>query len=174
MKQKLSLTDLSDATFDLDFDKAHAKYESDSKNKIAMGKLKIGKDMVEVSMTGELTTNGYAHNKADWGESYSVGMRLDEAQTEMLQSLTQKVTDLCPGFEITEPLKEDILYLKLKLNKDKKSFTSKSNIKLDPKKEAQVSSGTEFTAHCEISAYVSFENQKAGVTIKVLSLQFEE
>jgi hypothetical protein len=101
-------------------------------------------------------------------------MRLDEAQTEMLQSLTQKVTDLCPGFEITEPLKEDILYLKLKLNKDKKSFTSKSNIKLDPKKEAQVSSGTEFTAHCEISAYVSFENQKAGVTIKVLSLQFEE
>jgi len=174
MKQKLTLTEAKEGIFDFDLSKAQSKYEKDSKNKISMGKLKIGKDTVEAIFTGELSTNGYAHNKADWGETYSIGMRLDEDQVEALQALTLKVVDLCPGFEITDPLKDDIVYFKLKLNKDQKSFAVKSNIKLDPKKDAMISSGTEFTARCELSLYVSFDAQKAGVTMKLLALDFEQ
>lgn len=180
--QPLTLADVSNAEITIapnDFSKMNEFYEQDvMKNKIKICKFKIGSKPLKVEMTGEVATNGIAVKEWDNGEkSYSIGIRIDEsADTLAIEELIFKVTELVPKhYEISSPVKDDIIYLKLK-TKDKKTFGQiKSNLKLSPKTPCDtVFSGMNSKVLCEVNLYINFDNSTAGLVITPLKFDFEE
>lgn len=180
--QPLTLSDMTNAEITIapcDFSKMQEFYEQDVvKNKIKICKFKIGSKPLKVELAGEVATNGIAVKEWDNGEkSYSIGVRIDESvDANGIEELLGKVTALVPNeYDISSPLKDDIIYLKLK-TKDKKTFGQiKSNIKLSPKTPCDnVFSGTNVKVLCDVNIYINFDNGTAGLVVTPVKFDFEE
>jgi hypothetical protein len=132
---------------------------------------------LKVTLVGTVTTNGISVNSWEDRKNFSIGFRFDNDEEitfveKFLELITKFIGD---DYEVKSPLKDDLLYLKLK-TKDNTSFApTKSNLKLSPKKPADsVYQGQSLKATCEFSIYVNFKDKNAGLLITPLELTFDE
>ncbi len=164
----------------LDVEKSQKKFNNDNDKFLQVAQFKKGADRVVLKITGEITTKGVAVNEfTNNGKkslSYSIGIRLEDSMETLLDSkIAEYLAALFPDFEFTTPIRDEILYVKLKPSQDKKSFGIVSNIKLDPKKigDAPIEAGSAITVFCELNCYVNFRDEKAGAIFNVTEIEFD-
>jgi hypothetical protein len=180
---KFTPSDLTNETLtiSLDVEKAKDKYSKDSKKFITVAPYKVQEKSFKLVLHGEVSTNGIASYDWEQGKkkvtTYSIGIRFDDeddlsAFNSINEILSKTIGD---DYEVLQVIKDEILYLKLKLSNDKKSFKGiRSNIKLDPKRTDDIPRGQKVIVYCDLGCYINFDNSKAGVTIKPIQFEFEE
>lgn len=164
-----------------DIKKALAKFEENGKNFLALGTFKSDKTNIRTMLKGELISDGISSIEFNRVPSYSLGIRLEndedlEAFEEFNNILSSTLAEAgCEDWELTNVLKDDKVYIKLKVV-DKKRFAILSNIKLDPKKlrDAGIYRGQKVTVFGEMGIYCHLTDKKAGVTFNARKIVFEE
>lgn len=179
--QIVSSSDLQISNVDLV--KAFTRYEDSGKGFLAMGALRLGKAAFKVLIKGELTTNGVAVNEFNKIANYSLGIQFDESEdleafekfNELLIQFLKSQNQNPEDWDLTNPVKEDRIYVKLKTNQ-KKSFEIISNIKLDPKKlqESGLYRGQKVEVVAEISVYFNLIDKKAGISVGPRRVTFQQ
>ena len=141
---------------------------------------KDGKKPVRIVLTGELATDGINSKTFDNGPVYSFGLRLTEADSAALEQLVKRIEhDLDAAglkkWDINNPENDDRIFVKIPLDKTKKKFAVKSNLKLDLKKLDDLDLYRDQTVdvHIDLGAWYNFESSKAGLFLKVTKLDFE-
>lgn len=174
------LSQASIAVFKLfNYEKLTLEHANNPKKGIKIYPITIDKKILIESILAEVTTNGISCNTwENGGKAYSLGIRLsDESYYAHIDELVQKLAEKLPEeFKVTSPVKDEIIYLKLKLKKDEKTFLTKTNIKLTAAKyqEADITRTQEVQAKLEFFSYVDISNQRAGISITAIDLQFIE
>lgn len=171
-----TISDLNTATITMNFDmeKATQKYEKSSSNFIALGQCKDNGKSLKIYIEGELITHGIAENKFNNSgksvTSYSLGVSLEDPTVLFLDELTSKVgivASIFPGesYTISNPVKDDVIYLKVK---DKKTFKDFSNVKPEG-----LVRGQKVKVLLDVKFYVNLKDSKAGLTLQPLKYEFE-
>lgn len=170
------------AIANLDLIKALTKFEDTGKSWLSMGSLRTGKNAFKLVLAGELTTNGITTSEFGKVMSYSFGFRFDDEEDlqafekfndlliRFLEDQNQKTED----WDITNIVKDDKIYIKLKTN-HKKTFQILSNVKLDPKRlqDSGLYRGQKVEVIAEISAYFNLVDKKAGIVLGARRLTFD-
>jgi len=149
----------------------------ESSTKTVYSNIKDGKKPLRVVLKGELATDGINSKVFSNGTSYTFGLKLsDNDDTEAINSI---VSDLIAktGFETTPLVQDDDrMFVKLQLDKTKKKFAAKSNIKLDIKKldDLDLYRGQNVEVFAEIGAWYNKTDGKAGILLKVTKVDFEQ
>ena len=88
--------------------------------------------------------------------------------------ITESTPDSKEEWDLTSPIKDDKIYIKLKTTTDKKRFNIASNIKLDPKKiaDATIARGQKVQVIGELGVYCNLLDKKAGVTFAARKVTF--
>lgn len=174
------LSQSSIAVFKLfNYEKLTLEHATNPKKGLKIYPITIDKKILIETILAEITTNGISCNTwENGGTTYSLGIRLiDEAYYAQIDALVQKLAEKLPEeFEVTSPVKDEIIYLKLKLKKDGKTFLTKTNIKLTAAKyqEADITRTQEVQAKLEFFSYVDVANKRAGISVTAIELQFIE
>lgn len=174
----VALPDLAVANVDLGV--AIKKYEETGKNFIAMGSFKNGSAPIKVLFRGELTTEGVLVSEFNKIPNYSFGFRFESADDleafDVYTELLDKFLKANGGseYELSQIVKDDKLYIKLKVI-DKKKFGILSNVKLDPKKlgDSGLYRGQGVTILGELGVYFNLLDKKAGITFSARRLTFD-
>ena len=163
----------------VDLKKAMQRYEENGKKFLLMGGFKTGKTAFKLLLEGELTTNGISVAEFDKTNFYSLGLQFDreedlDAFTKFNNCLIKFIGD--DDWEISNLVKDDKIYLKLKTNQKKNAFEVVSNVKLDPKRpqESGLFRGQKLTVTAELGCYFNLNTKKAGLTLTVRKLNFEQ
>lgn len=149
--------------------------ENGSKRKIGIAKFKTDGRATIVSLKGQICTNGICVNEFSNGKVYSLGFRFEtDDELENFNKFNEKLVDFVDqDYSCLNIVKDEVLYLKLKLKNDKKGFLVESNKKLDPKKPSDFpQSGDEVVVKAEVSAFFNFEDKKCGVLLNLKSFDF--
>jgi hypothetical protein len=180
---KFTPSDLTNETptISLDLEKAKDKFAKDSKKFITVAPYKVDEKSFKLVLHGEVSTNGIATYDWEQGKkkvtTYSIGIRFDNEDDVTAFDFLNEILSNCIGsdYDVLQVIKDEILYLKLKLANDKKSFKGvRSNVKLDPKRTDDINMGQKVSVYCELGCYINFDNSKAGITIKPIQFDFEE
>jgi len=159
----------------------NAKYEKSPTNSLSVHKLFLSEGncspkLFRMKFDGRICTPGI--NGRDFGSGktkktvFSLGIVPDDKVLETFSLLEENTcASTAPDFEVISIIKNDRMYLKLKL--DGKKFQAKSNITLSPKKNGcGVSNGDSVTVTAEASLYANIAESKVGLTLNVLKLDF--
>lgn len=182
LHQKLKMIAPSEFTSDikitnLDLQKAVEKFTSDSKYFIAMGVLKHENKTFQTVLNSEVFTNGLISTEFSGKVNYSLGLAVSEEDVKGLEILKDVLISFLndQSYEITNPVKDEKLYLKLKSNFKNNGFNITSNVKMNPTKfqETGIFRGQQVQVVCDFSVYVNVKEKKAGVVITPRKLTFE-
>ena len=149
----------------------------ESSTKTVYSNIKDGKKPLRILLKGELATDGINSKVFSNGTSYTFGLKLaNDEDTESLNSIVEDVIAKT-GFETTPIVQDDNrMFVKLQLDKTKKKFAAKSNIKLDIKKldDLDLYRGQNVDVYAEIGAWYNKADGKAGILLKVTKVEFEQ
>lgn len=149
----------------------------ESSTKTVYSNIKDGKKPLRLHLKGELATDGINSKVFPNGTSYTFGLKLaDSEDSEALNSLIIQIGKTS-GLETTPLVQDDDrMFVKLQLDKTKKKFASKSNIKLDIKKldDLDLYRGQNVDVYAEVGAWYNKTDGKAGVLLKVSKVEFEQ
>lgn len=156
-----------------DFELAKGAYESEEDRFLQIASTKYNNKVFKLILKGELTTNGV--NVADFpGNPHSIGFQFTNDEDMMgMESLTDLFKNLDESWDVKELIKKDVLYLKLKLAKDKTKYAFSSDIKLDPKKphDAPLHRHQQVEISVSVNAYFNFKENIAGISLQLLNLK---
>ena len=166
----------------LDVAKAIAHYEDSGKNFLVLGNFRLDKSSFKLSLKGELTTDGITVSEFNKIPNYSFGIRFDlDEDLVAMEAVSNLLADFLKAnggedWELTQPVKDDKIYIKLKTTSDKKRFNIVSNVKLDPKRvsDANLSRGQKVEIIGDLGVYCNIPDKKAGVTFSARKVIFEE
>lgn len=148
----------------------------ETSDKTVYSNIKDGKKPLRVLLKGELATSGINSKVFTNGTAYSFGLKLaDPEDTKALNELVEFVSK--KGFETTPLVQDDDrMFVKLQLDKTKKKFAAKTNIKMDIKKldDLDLYRGQNVDVQAEIGAWYNRADGKAGLLIKVTKVDFEQ
>lgn len=149
----------------------------ETSTKVVYANIKDGKKPLRVLLKGELATEGINSKTFSNGVSYTFGLKLAfDEDTETLNSIITDVISL--GKYETTPIVQDDnrMFIKLQLDKTKKKFNAKFNIKVDIKKldDLDLYRGQNVDVYAEIGAWYNHGDKKAGILIKATKVEFEQ
>jgi hypothetical protein len=177
----MNLFDIKESQFVLDFEKSMQQFSNNAMKKIVVGKFKYEGKIVDVLIKGEVTTNGISSNKFGTKAVYSIGVRVDDVETDLaLDQLRLTITEKFPleqvnDFSYSPILKDEIIYFKLKPSANNREFVVKSNKKLDMKKLTDYpSNGTICEVTAQIQGWINLEDKKYGLMFILKSINFED
>lgn len=167
------------AVSNVDLKKSIKRHEDDGKKFLVMGGFKAGKSAFKLLLEGELSTNGISVAEFDKTNFYSLGIQFDREEdldsfAKFNNALAKFIND--DDWEISNLVKDDKIYLKLKTNQKRNAFEVVSNIKLDPKRpqDSGLFRGQKVTVTAELGCYFNLNQKKAGLTLNVRKLNFEQ
>lgn len=156
-------------------DLAQAAYESDNDRFLHLASTKYKNKVFKLILKGEITTNGI--NVADFpGNPHSLGFRFtndeDQVHFENLQTVLADL-NLDDNWDLKDTIKNDVLYLKLKLSKDKSKYAFSSDVRLDPKKphESPLHRHQQIEVSANLNAYFNFKEKMMGLSLQILNLK---
>jgi hypothetical protein len=166
--------------FKIDLKKESKKYESNSSKFLTLAKLQSSNKAVSFEVSGEICTAGISCT--DFGGDkkkkpvYSIGIKIEEEETfEPVHKLLQETCDsLEEGWEVSEPLRDDKFYFKIKQDGSGKKFVVRTNIPITPKKFSEAADATNLHVEGEVSAWFNFADKKAGLLFTPKYLTFDE
>ncbi len=168
------------------YDKVKSKYESGgAKNRLAIAKFRYDEKPLKFIVEGRLSTNGI--NVAEFGEGknkrqvYSFGFIADDEDAfhDTLDSLSDELLSYVSegdrdDYEILKLVKDDKIYVKLKPAEDRKSFITKCNLNLNPRKiqDAPLTTDQKVKLQVELGAYFNLADNKAGLMLTPSRVDF--
>ena len=168
---KLTGVDLASAT---------KRFSTDPSKMISIAEFKLGKSAIKAQLQGSLSTEGIKSHEFDKITRYTIGIKLDEEDEEAITSILTKIEEFTKSnspeeWEILNPIKDQVIYLKLKTDFKKKSFQLKSNLKLDPRKleDQPLERGNDVAANLTLQAYFNLKDHRAGLTFTPTSMSFQ-
>lgn len=144
-----------------------------------IGALKQDKRVPKVVISAEVESEGFLVNEFDSVKNFSLPITLDESdELQSLDKLSEKLSTLIPdsdNYSITTPSRDEKMYLKFKLSKDKKNFIARNNLKLNPNKieNTGIYRGQKVEVVGELGYYVNVKDKKAGLTFTLRKISFE-
>lgn len=163
------------------FEPVNLREAGEKGRKLAMSQLKIGRSPVLLTLKGTLSTDGITLLQSEeYGDKHSFGIRLETSEdVEAIETLLNGLDQVDPETDwtewVTRPLfKNEILYLKAKLDKSGKKFNFTSNEKLAPKKPnpSTVMRDMPIVVTAAASAYFGTEDLTRGLTFDVKHVEF--
>lgn len=175
-------------TKNLSFYKFDAKakkdlYAENQKTFIVNPRFRYENQPLAVTLRGEIAGKGINVATFSKKATYSVGVIFDdETQLEGLgdvQDWYEKYLSEIGAFEeyeIIDLVREDRIYLKLKVDDEGKRFLFQSNQKLNPKRveDSTVYQGMTVEAICDFGVYINFDTKKTGLNFTVKEINFIE
>lgn len=149
----------------------------ESSTKTVYSNIKDGKKPLRLLLKGELATDGINSKVFPNGTSYTFGLKLANSEdSEALNTLVSQIGTASSLDTIPLVQDDDRMFIKLQLDKTKKKFAAKSNIKLDIKKidDLDLYRGQNIDVFAEIGAWYNKNDNKAGVLLKVTKIDFEQ
>lgn len=157
-------------------DLTHAFVDAEGSNKkVVYTELVVNKKPVTLLLKGQLMTD--AIQISQYGH-HSIGFAfLDDKDKEDFMKLCDVFDDMSElngDWTVSELIKNDRLYVKLKNKNNRYSF--RSNIKLDPKKaeNTPIYRYQNVDIEVDVKAYFSYEEKKCGVYLEVRTITFEK
>ncbi len=175
------LTDLTLGKFDFD-KKASAYEEHQPKHFLASSAFKLDGKPLVISFDGTLSSDRILVSEFDGSESYSLPIELeDDDQLALFSTFSTTLADHLATVEdgncwnLTEIVKEDKIYLKIKFPKNQKNPAFKSNVVINNKKinDTKIFQGQKVTVTANVNFYFNFATQVAGASLTIRSLMFE-
>lgn len=172
-------SEVKDITLQFDFEKATNYFHSNpSKNKIAMGSFKSDGTPLLVSIVGRCDSNKIYASSFDGKQNFSVPMEFEDTLSvaTLFTHLASTVEDLVPGWDINNPMARENFWLRLNFDHRTKKFKTSTNLPITTAKSAEKISdlkGKEIKAVVEVKAWFNLADNKAGVSLNVLSADFE-
>lgn len=149
----------------------------ESSTKTVYSNIKDGKKPLRLLLKGELATDGINSKVFPNGTSYTFGLKLSNSEdSEALNTLVSQIGTASSLDTIPLVQDDDRMFIKLQLDKTKKKFAAKSNIKLDIKKidDLDLYRGQNIDVFAEIGAWYNKNDNKAGILLKVTKIDFEQ
>jgi len=171
--REIDSSDLS--LYKFNFKLAQAAYDSDDSKFLHLASTKYRNKIFKLVMKGEITTNGI--NVADFpGNPHSLGFRFSDDEDQVcMESLTNLLADLDVDekWDVKEIIKNDTLYLKLKLSKDKTKYAFNCDARLDPKKphESPLHRHQQIEVTANLNAYFNFKDKMMGLSLQLLNIK---
>lgn len=142
----------------------------------------VNKKPLVVKFSGSLSTNGVNVSKFGDTENISIGVQLDQQVLDGFYELEEtiekflKEKKLNDKFEVTTPVKEDRIYIKLRYDLKNKKWIFKTNVSINHSKpqDANLFKGQGVTVICSVSAYVSLKSMKVGIYVTPVNLNFSK
>lgn len=172
-------SEVKDVTVTFDLEKATNYFHSNPlKNKIAMGPFKTGGKSLVVCLVGRCDSDKIYPSSFDGKSNFSVPMEFEDAipLEKLFEELASIVEGIVPGWDINNPLSRENFWLRLNFDHRTKKFKTTSNLALTTPKSAEKISGLkgkEIKAVVEVRAWFNLADEKAGVSLNVLSADFE-
>lgn len=146
---------------------------------LVVGPVKIGRKPLMFKIAGELMSDGImttsfsgggdeAHSIQFWPEDTADANNLLE-----LEELIRDVKGVDDSWEIRPLIKNDMLNLKLKFDKEKTSYKFLNNFKANPAKpkNCNLMRGQALEAYVSAGAYFSIEDHKCGIYLTLQKLE---
>ncbi len=156
------------------FSEQQEAYEKEKKKFLTAIPLRYDGQSIKLTLKGEVATAGI--NVAAFDKNvHSLGLTLtDQEDVKALQiteSFLNTFTDFPEDWEVKELLKNNTLYLKLKIRDGEYRF--KSDIKMDPEntKKTNLNRKDVIEVKVEMQAYVNFKDHFGGYFIDVLEIK---
>jgi hypothetical protein len=159
------------------------QYEEKQKTFIVSPRFRYDNQPLAITIRGEIGGKGINVATFSKKAAYSVGVVFDdETQLEGLNAVqewyTSYLSDLAifEDYEVVDLVREDRIYLKLRVDDEGKRFLFQSNQKLNPKRieDANVYQGMNIEALCDFGVYINFETKKTGLNFTVKEINFIE
>lgn len=159
-----------------------AKIKADGKKDLAISTIKLGNRPAQLLLRGVLTTQGINKMESEWGDKYSFGLQFTEQEDAdgigaMLAKFEDHLGEIAEEeYELKDVFKDDdVVYLKVKTDKNQNAFTFASNYKLHPKKiNPDIVRYMPIEVVAEPGAYINVKNQTAGLFFTVRQITFRE
>lgn len=176
---KISADDISVPDFGIDYNK-EGKVWLPNQRDVDYQPFLINKKPLVVKFSGSLSTNGVNVNKFGDTENISIGVQVDDQVANGFAELEKSITNFLKEekmdemFEVTSPLKDDRIYIKLRYDSKVKKWVFKTNVSINHSKpqDANLFKGQGVTILCSVSAYASVKNMKIGIYVTPVSLTF--
>lgn len=168
-------------SFDLAFDLEKAQnyfHSNPAKNKIAMGAFKNDGTPLLVKLVGRCSSDKIYSSAFDGKQNFSFPMEFEDAIAieTLFGELVAKVETFVTGWDINNPMARDNFWLRLNFDHRAKKFKTTSNLVFTNVKSVEKLcglQGKEVEATVEIKAWFNLADEKAGVSLNVLSVKFE-
>lgn len=144
-----------------------------------VGVLKNSNKVPKITLDGEIESEGFLVNEFDKVKNYSLPITLEESdELAALEKLSEHFSSMIPDsddYTITTPARDEKIYLKFKLARDKKNFVARNNLKLNPNKieNTGIYRGQKVQVLGELGYYVNTKEKKAGLTFTLRKIFFE-
>lgn len=182
LSPSLAAYDESVSLHKYDFEKMKKKFEKSSTKFIHVADYRKEGKLFEVEFSGELISDGLIATKFGKREVFSIGLRNEEEdgkEWDALDALARSVEKQIPNgdkWDISEFVRDEVVYVKLRLPKKSTTFSATSNVAMNPKKPAEcaIRKGQTVTVRGSVSAWFNFEDEKAGLIFNATNINFEE
>jgi hypothetical protein len=165
---------LEDLSFPkLDLENAAIAFAADSSQKITTTPIKNNKRALCLSLKGELISEGIHVAEFSGRAAHSLGFKFaEDTDQEAFNSICMKIKDqVDESWNVASPMKNDVLYLKLKFQKDT-AYSFMCNTKLVPKHAAAAGlfKYQEVEAQVDVQVYFNLEEKTCGAYLTLRNL----
>lgn len=169
----ISLLNLGSFTLEKKF----ANFHSKPSNFLTATAFKLEGKPVSITFEATLLSDKiYCSNEFET-EQYSLAVELeDDKLIQQFSSISNFIADLVEDWTITEIVRDDKIYLKIKFIKNGKAPVFKCNVPMNSKKlnEVNIFQGQKVEITASLKAYFNFKSLTCGATMAITSLQFEQ
>lgn len=176
-------SDFSTATLgSFNFAKKLDCYNNNADKYLVSSAFKYNKKPLTITFDATIASDKILVAEFDTREVYSLPIELeDEDQlsifTQFADIITSTLNEAGPEeeYDISQIVKDDKIYLKIKFGPNQKTPAFKTNIAINNKKigDTKIYQGQKVTVTANVNYYFNFDNHSAGPSLTIRSLIFE-
>lgn len=175
----MNVSTISDLSLTFDLEKATKSFHNNpSRNFIQMGEIKSDGTPLLVILNGPCSADKFYCSYAFKKPQFSVPMELQN-KTEvdgLFEKLTKLVQEIVPEWSVNNPMSRENFWLRLNYDEKTKKFKTASNLNFTTVKSVEKITNLknkEMKATVEIKAWFNLKDEKAGVSLNVIEVDFE-
>jgi len=158
-------------------------FETDPKYYLVSAAFKYEKRPLTITFEGFVASDRILVSEFDKVESYSLPIEFeDDEKLELFSKFSELITSEIEGnlsasedWNLTEIVKDDKIYLKIKFGKNEKTPILKSNIPINNKKlsDTNIYQGQKVKVTANVNFYFNFATRVGGASLNIKALDFE-
>lgn len=175
----MNISTTSDLSLTFDLEKSITTFHANpTKNFIQMGVLKSDGVPLIAKFYGTCKSDAVYCSSVFSRSQFSVPMELTDRSSinDLFGKLTKIVQDTVPEWQVNNPLDREDFWLRLNYNEKTKKFKTMSNLNFTNVKSIEKFNelkDKDMTATVELKAWFNLKDEKAGVSLRVIEVNFE-
>ncbi len=175
----MNVSNISDLSLPFDLPKATKSFHANpSRNFIQMGAIKNDGTPLIAVLNGVCGSDKVYCSSAFNKHQFSVPMELSNRAevNSLFDKLVSLVQEIVPEWEVNNPMSRENFWLRLNYDERTKKFKTNSNLNFTTVKSVEKITNLkdkEMKATVEIKAWFNLKDEKAGVSLNVIEVDFE-